>query len=195
MSKNDPLKDYNRKRDFEKTPEPAGEVKPSKGDPIYVIQHHAATADHYDFRIEVDGVLKSWAVPKGPSTDPSDKRLAVPTEDHPMSYANFEGTIPEGEYGGGTVLLWDRGTYQNLKEDEGISMQEAYEMGRIEIWLEGEKLQGGYALIRTGGKKKQNWLLIKKNDEEADRDLEITLDEPDSVLTNRSMDEIAGADG
>lgn len=193
MGTSDPLKEYRRKRDFEKTPEPAGGVESSGKQPIYVIQHHAATADHYDFRIEVGGVLKSWAVPKGPSTDPADKRLAVPTEDHPMSYANFEGTIPEGEYGGGTVMLWDRGTYRNLKEDEGVSMQEAYEQGRIEIWLDGEKLQGGYTLIRTGGKKKPSWLLIKKNDEEADRDMDITLEEPNSVLTNRNLDEIAGA--
>jgi DNA ligase D-like protein (predicted 3'-phosphoesterase) len=188
------LDKYAKKRDFSKTSEPDGReasIEWSKERPVFVIQKHAASRLHYDFRIEVDGVLKSWAVPKGPSTDPSEKRLAVPTEDHPLEYGDFEGNIPEGEYGGGTVLLWDRGTYRNLKEDpESNPISKQIEDGHITIWLEGRKLRGGYALIRTGKGSKARWLLVKMNDEEADARRNPTVTEPDSVKTGRTLEEI-----
>lgn len=165
--------EYQKKRDFTKTKEPKGGT--SKGtpeNPSFVIQKHDATNLHYDFRLEIDNTMKSWAVPKGPSTDPSVKRMAIPTEDHPLEYAAFEGTIPQGQYGGGTVMIWDNGTFRNLKTDENgkpISLSDAYKMGTLEFWLEGQKLKGGYALIKMKqGNMKGNWLLVKMNDEEAD---------------------------
>ena len=164
---------------------------------IFVVQKHNASHLHYDFRIEVDGVLKSWAVPKGPSMDPSHKRLAVPTEDHPLEYAGFEGTIPDDQYGGGTVMVWDSGVYRNLKEQEGggeMPMAETFENGRIEIWLEGKKLRGGFALVRTRmvGKQPQ-WLLIKMKDEQAQPGKDILIDQPDSAISGRSLEEIKRA--
>ncbi|MBD3166636.1 DNA ligase [bacterium] len=192
-----PLNDYTSKRDFAKTPEPEG-GKSSPGDkPIFVIQKHDASNLHYDLRLEVNGVLKSWAVPKGPSTDPDEKRLAMPTEDHPIAYARFEGVIPEDEYGGGTVMIWDRGTYINLKADsngegeEPVSMEEAWGNGKITVWLEGEKLQGGYALIRTGKGNDARWLFFKMKDEKADARRNPVSTEPDSVASGRSLEEIA----
>jgi DNA ligase D-like protein (predicted 3'-phosphoesterase) len=154
------LKDYQEKRDFSRTPEPSGKGSRIYREPIFVIQKHAASHLHYDFRLEVDGVLKSWAIPKGPSTDPKDKRLAMPTEDHPLEYANFEGTIPAGEYGGGMVLVWDTGPYRNLTEKKGesIPMAQAVEHGHVKIWLEGKKLKGGYALTRFRTGKDESWL-------------------------------------
>ncbi len=191
------LKKYNEKRDFSKTPEPdtnAVTFAWAKSRPIFVIQKHEATTLHYDFRIEVDGVLKSWAVPKGPSTDPSVKRLAVPTEDHPLAYADFEGVIPEGEYGGGTVMVWDRGSYRNLKKEEdgekAKSVAQQIDDGHVTIWLEGQKLQGGYALIRTGKGEDPFWLLIKMDDEKADARRNPTSTENKSAKTGRTMNEI-----
>jgi DNA ligase D-like protein (predicted 3'-phosphoesterase) len=198
MSSNDPLKKYQEKRDFRRTSEPAGGRKKSSGKPIFVIQKHDATNLHYDFRLEVDGVLTSWAVPKGPSTDPSEKRLAVPTEDHPIEYAEFEGVIPDDEYGGGTVLVWDTGGYRNLrteKDNDGASMGEALEDGKLEVWLEGKKIKGGYALIRTGSGEGSRWLLIKMDDEQADARRNPTSTEPKSVLSNRTLDEIKEEEG
>jgi DNA ligase D-like protein (predicted 3'-phosphoesterase) len=194
----DKLEEYKKKRDFDKTSEPGDEDVSfdwAEGRPIFVIQKHDASTLHYDFRIEVDGVLKSWAVPKGPSTDPGVKRLAIPTEDHPLGYADFEGIIPEGEYGGGTMIVWDRGTYRNLKEadEEGRvpSVTDQIEKGHVTIWLEGEKLQGGYALIRIGGNGgKPRWLLIKMDDDEADARRNPTSTENKSVKTGRTLDEI-----
>jgi DNA ligase D-like protein (predicted 3'-phosphoesterase) len=142
----------------------------------------------------MNGVLKSWAVPKGPSTDPSVKRLALPTEDHPLEYADFEGVIPEGEYGGGTVMVWDTGPYRNLraeKEGDGLTVAESYRDGKLEVWLDGNKLQGGYALIRTGSGEDPRWLLIKMDDDEADARRNPTSTEPSSVLTGRTLEEIA----
>lgn len=191
MATDDSLRKYREKRDFRKTGEPPGEKKKSSAEPIFVIQKHDASRLHYDFRLEVDGVLKSWAVPKGVSTDPREKRLAVPTEDHPLEYGDFEGVIPEGEYGAGTVLVWDTGTYKNLrgeKKGDGGSMKKSLEDGKVEIWLEGKKIQGGYALIRTGD---DRWLLIKKKDEAADARRNPTSTEPKSVLSGRTLDEIA----
>ena len=155
------LKEYRAKRDFRKTPEPAAE--PGKGHrrPIFVVQEHHASRLHYDFRLEADGVLKSWAVPKEPSSDPAQKRLAVHVEDHPLPYAKFEGTIPQGEYGAGTVRIWDQGTYENLlaEKPEPQTVSEGIEAGRLEFVLHGQKLQGKFALIRMkgrGGRGKDN---------------------------------------
>lgn len=195
MPKQDSLKRYKEKRDFEKTPEPFSSEKTSPDGPKFVIQKHNASHLHYDFRIEVDGVLKSWAIPKGPSTDPGDKRLAIPTEDHPIDYIDFEGVIPKGNYGAGTVIVWDIGTYRNLKEEKGgkvpkVSMSESVEEGRVEIWLEGEKLKGGYALIQTGRGGRKFWLFLKMNDLEADRTSDILVDRPESVLSGRTIEDV-----
>lgn len=192
MAENDRLQEYRRKRDFSRTAEPSGHGKGKRGKaPRFVIQKHDARRLHYDFRLEVDGVLASWAVPKGPSTDPREKRLAVRTEDHPLSYADFEGVIAAGEYGGGTVLVWDRGTYRNLKEDEGVSLAQGLEDGHLTIWLEGEKLRGGYALTQTRMRgDDRNWLLVKMDDEAADARRRPTSTQPDSVLTGRSLADV-----
>jgi DNA ligase D-like protein (predicted 3'-phosphoesterase) len=188
------LKDYRGKRDFSRTPEPPGRDSQTPPEPIFVIQKHAAGHLHYDFRLEVDGVLKSWAVPKGPSTDPKDKRLAVATEDHPLEYAAFEGVIPAGEYGGGTVLVWDRGIYRNLTEKKGeaVPMNQAVAHGHVKVWLEGAKLRGGYALTRFKTGKDESWLLVKMDDAEADPRRNPVAAETRSVLTGRTLEEIAG---
>jgi len=190
------MKAYTEKRDFTKTPEPkGGKKKRTSKNPVFVIQKHDATNLHYDFRLEIDGTLKSWAVPKGPSTNPSDKRMAIPTEDHPLEYANFEGNIPEDQYGGGTVMIWDRGKFKNLKKNdagERISLKESYDLGTIEVWLNGEKLKGGYALIQMkSGKMKGNWLLIKIDDSEADARRNPTNTQNKSVVSGRTMKEIS----
>ncbi|MBN2245688.1 MAG: DNA ligase [Candidatus Aminicenantes bacterium] len=167
--------------------------KKEKQKNIFVIQKHAASNLHYDLRLEIDGVLKSWAVPKGPSTDPKEKRMAIPTEDHPLDYADFEGVIPEGEYGAGTVLVWDIGPYKNLREtkdDEQKTMKESLSEGKIEVWLEGKKITGGYALIRTGKGKNERWLLIKMNDEEADARPNPVNTEPKSAISGKTLAEI-----
>ena len=192
MSSSDPLSTYRQKRDFRRTPEPSGGRSGSSEKPQFVIQKHDASSLHYDLRLEMDGVLKSWAVPKGPSTDPREKRLAVPTEDHPIDYADFEGVIPEGEYGAGIVLVWDTGPYRNLrseKKGDGVSMAESYADGKIEVWLEGRKIKGGYALIRTG--KEERWLLVKMDDDEADARRNPVSTEPTSVLSGRTLEQIA----
>ncbi len=198
----DQLREYIRKRNFEVTPEPAANQGKKTAKPIWVIQKHDASNLHYDFRLEVDGVLKSWAVPKGPSTDPSEKRLALPTEDHPVEYAQFEGVIPADEYGGGTVMIWDTGTYRNLKaeieaedEREPMSMTAAYDAGHLSVYLEdGQKIAGGYTLVRTGSSKDSRWLLIKIADDQADARRNPVSTEPDSVVSRRSLAEIAADD-
>ncbi len=186
------LDEYERKRNFVSSPEPEGEGgHRSRG--RFVIQKHDASTLHYDFRLEVDGVLKSWAVPKGPSTDPSAKRLAIPTEDHPMDYIDFEGVIPEGDYGGGAVLVWDTGTFENKTVDdhgELVSMADAIESGHVSFWLEGQKITGGYALTRTGSGDDPRWLLVKKDDERADARRIPTSTEPESAVSGRDLDEI-----
>src|SRR5438552_9082805 len=166
-----PLEEYRAKRDFQKTPEPGAKaVKPHRR-PIFVVQEHHASRLHYDFRLEADGVLKSWAVPKQPSMDPAQKRLAVHVEDHPLAYADFQGTIPEGHYGAGVVTIWDKGTYDNLLAQKPVpqTVTEGIEAGRLEFTLHGKKLRGRFALIRMQGKArdKDNWLLIKMKDEAA----------------------------
>ena len=196
----DKLERYRGKRDFEKTSEPGGGKKGSKRSRVFVIQEHDASNLHYDFRLAIDGVLKSWAVPKGPSTDPRDKRLAVPTEDHPLEYADFEGVIPQGEYGAGPVLLWDKGSYRNLRsrkekgEDDAASMLESYDEGHIEVWLKGKKIRGGYALIRTGKGKDERWLLVKMKDDEADARRNPVSTEPASVKSGRTIEEMQESD-
>jgi DNA ligase D-like protein (predicted 3'-phosphoesterase) len=185
---------YRAKRDFGRSPEPEGGRGKSNGKrPIFVIQEHDASTLHYDFRLEIDGVLKSWAVPKGPSTDPREKRLAAPTEDHPMDYADFEGVIPEGEYGAGTVLVWDTGPYENISEKDGeaITAAEALGKGHLSVRLFGKKLQGGYTLVRMGDDEDADWLLIKMRDDDADARRNPVSTEPKSVLSGRTLAQIA----
>src|SRR5512147_95169 len=186
------LEDYQAKRDFQRTPEPSGGGREPSEAPIFVIQKHDASRLHYDFRLEVDGVLKSWAVPKGPSTDPKEKRLAVPTEDHPQAYAGFEGVIPPGEYGAGTVLVWDTGPFRNITEKKGvpIPLNEAVAHGHVKVWLEGRKLKGGYALTRFKTGKDEAWLLVKADDEAAAAAADILQTRPESVLSGRILEEI-----
>jgi bifunctional non-homologous end joining protein LigD len=191
-TKEAPLAEYNAKRDFTRTREPTGKVPRAKGKALhFVIQKHAASHLHYDFRLELDGVMKSWAVPKGPNLDPSVKRLAMEVEDHPISYNTFEGTIPQGEYGGGTVMLWDRGTYE--AEDGGgtESLREGYRRGDLKFVLHGTRLHGSWALIRMRRPGRPQWLLIKHDDEYADRNEDITGSEVTSVASKRTMDQIA----
>jgi|SRR5579884_2573275 len=162
--------------------------------PRFVIQKHAASRLHYDFRLEVAGVLKSWAVPKGPSMNPRDKRLAVQVEDHSISWGDFEGVLPEGTYGAGTVLVWDSGTYRNRSERDGkpLPIERALENGRAAFWLEGKKLRGGFVLMRMYRGPERNWLLIKLDDEEADPEYDPVRSRPESVLTGRTLEEITG---
>ena len=157
----------------------------------FVVQKHAASRLHYDFRLELDGVMKSWAVPKGPSYDPKVRRLAMAVEDHPISYNTFEGIIPAGEYGGGTVMLWDRGTYE--AEDGGgpASLRRGYAKGDLKIVLHGQRLRGGWVLVRMNRPAGNEWLLIKHRDDTADPDLDVTQEETTSVVTDRTMEEIA----
>ncbi len=192
----DRLEKYREKRDFSRSSEPDGSSAKTAGDPVFVVQKHDASSLHYDFRLEVDGVLKSWAVPKGPSTDPREKRLAIATEDHPLDYASFEGVIPKDEYGGGTVLIWDRGSYENITEkDDGLRpMPEALASGHALVRLSGSKIRGGYALQRIDDDKDQ-WLLIKMDDDEADARRNPVSTEPESVASGRDLDEIEKDEG
>jgi DNA ligase D-like protein (predicted 3'-phosphoesterase) len=208
------LKDYQRKRDFSKTPEPGGKKGPGGGKrgeragggkgpkrrhPRFTIQKHRATSLHYDLRLEIAGALASWAVPKGPSLDPRDKRLAMRTEDHPMEYLEFEGVIPKGEYGAGPVIVWDRGVYENVSETrrgEPLTMEQALEKGDIKVFLLGEKLRGAYALVRTSDPgEREQWLLIKKRDEGADARRRPTSSQPESVLSGRTIEQLRREQG
>lgn len=184
------LKKYQEKRDFKKTTEPAGKEMPDKKKEagIFVVQKHRATNLHYDFRLEHKGVLLSWAVPKGPSTDPAVKRLAMHVEDHPLDYANFEGVIPEGEYGGGTVMVWDNGSWT----PEVADIDKALKGGDLKFTLQGKKLRGSWVLVRTRGfgGSKESWLLIKHRDQFASSE-DITAELPLSVLSGRLLADIA----
>ena len=190
------LERYRSKRDPKRTPEPMGKRRRSSKRPRFVIQQHDATAMHYDFRLEAEGVLKSWAVPKGPSTDPRDKRLAMPTEDHPMEYASFEGVVPEGEYGAGPVIVWDEGTFRNLTEEDGreIPLAQGLERGHVKFWLRGKKLRGGWSMRRTtiGRDSREKWLLVKLKDEEADARRNPVSSQPESVRSGRTIRQVAG---
>jgi bifunctional non-homologous end joining protein LigD len=178
-----PLKDYAKMRRFDKTPEPRGTIA-ARSKRTFVIQKHRASALHYDFRLEADGVLKSWAVPKGPALDPAVKRLAMEVEDHPVEYGSFEGSIPESEYGGGTVMLWDTGTYEADVDDVGKALR----AGELRFTLNGKKLHGGWVLVRTDGRR---WLLMKRKDAAASKTVDITTEKPRSVTTRRLLAGIA----
>jgi bifunctional non-homologous end joining protein LigD len=182
------LKDYKKKRHFTKTPEPGPEKKSTRSGRLFVVQKHRASHLHYDFRLEADGVLKSWAIPKGPALDPTVKRLAMQVEDHPVDYAKFEGVIPEGEYGGGTVMVWDYGTYE---AENAAEVSTAIRKGELKFILKGQKLMGSWTLVRT---RDRQWLLIKHRDEYA-APLDVTEIAPVSILTRRTLAEIAEDEG
>jgi DNA ligase D-like protein (predicted 3'-phosphoesterase) len=210
----DRLRDYRRKRDFSRTAEPGGEPAPRsraagrgasgprRRHPRFAIQKHRASSLHYDLRLEVDGALASWAVPKGPSLDPREKRLAIRTEDHPLEYLEFEGTIPKGEYGAGAMIVWDRGVFENISETrrgEPLKLEEGLEKGELKLFLLGEKIRGPYALVRTsptggaGGAAsgdREQWLLIKKRGEGADARRRPTSTQPESVLSGRTVEQL-----
>jgi bifunctional non-homologous end joining protein LigD len=193
-AKRAPLAEYRGKRDFTKTKEPAGRTARSRSKHAlaFVVQKHSASHLHFDFRLELDGVMKSWAVPKGPSYDPTQKRLAMEVEDHPIEYNSFEGTIPEGEYGAGTVMLWDRGTYE-AEDGGGVeSLREGYERGDLKIIIHGTRMRGGWVLVRMrrAGARNQ-WLLIKHRDEYASSKLDVVGKAVTSVKSDRTMDQIA----
>jgi DNA ligase D-like protein (predicted 3'-phosphoesterase) len=192
------LHDYRAKRDLPRSPEPAGDIRPRRradAEPIFVVHKHLSRSEHYDFRLEVDGVLKSWAVPRGPSTDPREKRLAIRVEDHPLDYAEFEGVIPEGQYGAGAVIVWDTGTYRNRTKRAGaeLPIDRALEQGHVVVELHGHKLRGGYALTRTDidRRGRERWLLVKKRDDAVDPDRDIVSTEPESVLSGRTAEQVA----
>lgn len=185
------LATYRRKRRFDSTPEPPPRRPPRRtGQLQFVVQKHRAKRLHYDVRLEWGGVLLSWAVPKGPSLKPGDRRLAVEVEDHPIDYAGFEGIIPADNYGAGTVMVWDRGTYESAEPDVGKSRRR----GRIDVTLHGEKLRGAWLFVRTGGADSRDWLLIKRTDETAS-ETDLTETAPRSVLSKRLMTEIAFDEG
>lgn len=187
----DRLQRYRDKRSFDTTPEPEGATAPEpEGSALrYVIQKHAARALHYDFRLEAGGVLISWAVPKGPSLDPGVKRLAVRVEDHPLEYRTFEGRIPDAQYGAGTVIVWDQGSYRPLTDG---SVTDAVAAGHLSVWLDGAKLQGGWSLTRTGrgGADREQWLLVKRADDHANPDTDVTAVAPASVATGRTLEDV-----
>src|SRR5258706_15062535 len=181
------LEEYKKKRRFDRTAEPAPEEAPPVPGNRFVVQKHRASQLHYDFRLEAGGVLKSWAVPKGPSPNPSIKRLAMAVEDHPIAYADFEGVITEGEYGGGTVMVWDRGTFK----PENGDVEAALAKGELKFTLRGKKLKGSWVLVRTKGRQ---WLLIKHRDRHAS-EVDLALSSPASVVTRRTLAEIAEDEG
>ncbi len=196
MKKSPKLAEYRRKRDFTRTVEPRGTRRPRRRALAYVIQKHTASHLHFDLRLELDGVMKSWAVPKGPSLDPAVKRLAMEVEDHPIDYNAFEGTIPKGEYGGGTVMIWDRGTYSYGGEEADDPVEElrrGFAKGDFKVVLKGKRLTGSWVLVRTrrGDPRKPQWLLIKHRDNAAEPGSEVVEEYLTSVTTGRTMDEIA----
>jgi DNA ligase D-like protein (predicted 3'-phosphoesterase) len=192
MARKDRLAEYRSKRDLSKSGEPSGSRGKTPRD-LFVVQRHDASSLHFDFRLQVGDVLVSWSVPKGPSLDPRDKRLAVHTEDHPLDYAQFEGRIPDDQYGAGTVVVWDTGSYRNLTEKHGerVSMAKAIDQGHVVVWLEGHKLTGAFALTKAKVRGDEQWLLVKKDDEGADRRRKPATTQPGSVLNGRTNEELA----
>jgi len=195
------LGEYRRKRDFHKSPEPAGKKQRGRRGALrFVVQKHQASHLHFDFRLELDGVMKSWAIPKGPSLDPAVKRLAIEVEDHPIGYNTFEGTIPEGEYGAGTVMIWDRGTYTALDagDDPVAVLRRGYESGTLEFTLHGERLRGAFALVRTrrGPRRgaRSQWLLIKLRDDDARPGSDVVAEHDTSVVSGRDMEAITSGE-
>jgi DNA ligase D-like protein (predicted 3'-phosphoesterase) len=187
------LKTYRNKRNFRHSLEPKGKGTRKRGkDPVFVIQKHATRQLHYDFRLQVGRALKSWAVPKGPSLNPSDKRMAAEVEDHPLDYAKFEGVIPRGEYGAGTVMIWDKGTYRNVtkKNDKEVPITRALKNGHIAVELDGKKIEGRYALSRIVKGKKPRWLLVKMKDAKADARRNPVKSETKSAVSGRTMKQI-----
>jgi DNA ligase D-like protein (predicted 3'-phosphoesterase) len=185
------LREYRRKRDLGASGEPGGGKRRGRRRPRFVVQEHQASSLHYDFRLEADGTLKSWAIPKGPTADPAQKRLAMPTEDHPLEYEDFEGVIPQGEYGAGEVIVWDAGTYDNRSHDRRgreLSVAEAISRGHVSVVLHGKKLRGGYSLTRMGRRGGQAWLLVKKADKFAGGDPVTTS--PESVKSGKTVDQL-----
>ena len=190
----DLLKKYRQMRDFADTPEPSGGKPKRAKKPMFVIQKHQASHLHYDFRLEMEGVLKSWAIPKGPSYDPAQKRLAMMTEDHPYDYGSFEGQIPEGNYGAGNVIIWDTGTWEFI--EPGNDPVKALKGGKLTFRLAGKKMFGEWALVKIHGRGKSErgneWLLLKHRDEFASEDVDVTEVAPRSVISNLTVDEIGG---
>ena len=189
----DLLKKYRGMRDFDDTPEPSGRSKKLASGPIFVIQKHQASRLHYDFRLEMEGVLKSWAVPKGPSYDPAVKRLAMMTEDHPYDYAAFEGVIPAGNYGAGNVIIWDQGTWEFI--EPGPDPVKALKSGKLTFRLQGKKMFGEWALVKIHGKsgsKGNEWLLLKHRDAYANEEIDVTEVAPRSVVSNQLVEEVSG---
>ncbi|HUR81770.1 MAG TPA: DNA polymerase ligase N-terminal domain-containing protein [Thermoanaerobaculia bacterium] len=188
------LKKYRQMRDFGETPEPSGGKPKKRKLPIFVIQKHRASHLHYDFRLEMEGVLKSWAVPKGPSYDPATKRLAMMTEDHPYDYAKFEGVIPEGNYGAGNVIIWDEGQWEFV--EPGDDPVAALKSGKLTFRMYGKKMFGEWALVKIGGRSKSDkgneWLLLKHRDEFANADVDVTRVAPRSVVSNKLVEEMGG---
>ncbi len=184
------LKKYRQMRDFGDTPEPSGGKPKRRKGPIFVIQKHAASRLHYDFRLEMEGVLKSWAVPKGPSYDPAVKRLAMMTEDHPYDYASFEGVIPEGNYGAGNVIIWDNGTWEFI--EPGDDPVKAVKQGKLTFRMFGKKMFGEWALVKIHGRspKGNEWLLLKHRDQFANPDVDVTAVAPRSIISNLDVEEI-----
>ncbi|SDH54879.1 bifunctional non-homologous end joining protein LigD [Chryseobacterium taeanense] len=187
------LKDYNEKRKFNETTEPEGKTKKSKDKLIFVIQRHAASRLHYDFRLEMDGVLKSWAVPKGPSLDPKDKRLAMMVEDHPYDYKDFEGNIPEGNYGAGQVEIWDSGTYEPLDQNSKLSDEKELfkelHAGSLKFILHGKKLKGEFALVKMKNTEDNAWLLIKHKDNFAESNYDAEENTAKNSLVTKFLEE------
>lgn len=217
----DRLEEYRRKRDFSATSEPAGGEAEEDGeegfgrpaaaavvsDPLegvetgaFCVQLHDATRLHYDVRIEVGGVLRSWAVPKGPSYNPADKRLAVPTEDHPIEYQHYEGIIPKGAYGGGPSLLWDQGSFVNISHDSRgrvVTLARAFEKGHVSVWFRGTKLEGGWTFTRIEDRNKggYTWLMVKRSDATANPERDIVTEMPQSVRSGLTVDELRATSG
>ncbi len=194
MGRSGALEAYQRKRDLRRSGEPSGSGRRPDTRPTFVVQKHEARSLHYDFRLEADGVLKSWSVPKGPSTDPVQKRLAVQTEDHPLDYENFEGVIPPGEYGAGPVIVWDTGTYENLTKDSSgrpVPVADAIRNGHVSFYLHGRKLRGGYSLTRMRSGRQPGWILVKKADEFAEPGRDPEHDLPKSVKSGKNIEQVA----